>query len=77
VMNKNLNEVEILFVEDNMSDAALVIRALRRVTSPISVHFHDSADALDFIFGAGVFTKRAVKKVSKVILPDIELPGVV
>ena len=76
-MDKKFNEVEILLVEDNMSDAELIIRALRKVNlSNNLVHVKDGAEALDFIFAKGEFSEREPKKVPKVILLDIKMPRV-
>jgi two-component system response regulator len=76
-MQNNLNEVEILLVEDNMSDAELVIRALRKVRLANNVvHLKDGAEALEFLFGKGEYTERDVKNVPKVILLDIKMPRV-
>jgi two-component system response regulator len=76
-MDKKFNEVEILLVEDNMSDAELITRALRKVNlSNNLVHVKDGAEALDFIFARGEYAEREAKKVPKVILLDIKMPRV-
>ena len=76
-MNNQLNEVEILLVEDNMSDAELIIRALRKVNLANNlVHVKDGAEALEFIFATGVFADRKKQNVPKVILLDITMPKV-
>jgi two-component system response regulator len=76
-MNEKFNEVEILLVEDNMSDAELIIRALRKVNLANNVvHLKDGAEALDFIFALGEFAARDKKKVPKVIMLDIKMPRV-
>ncbi|HEY0042221.1 MAG TPA: response regulator [Flavisolibacter sp.] len=76
-MNNQLNEVEILLVEDNMSDAELIIRALRKVNLANNlVHVKDGAEALEFIFATGVFADRKKQNVPKVILLDIKMPKV-
>jgi len=76
-MNKKFDEVEILLVEDNLSDAELIIRALRKVNLGNNlVHLKDGAEALDFIFATGEFAEREIKKVPKVILLDIKMPRV-
>jgi two-component system response regulator len=73
----NSNEVEILLVEDNMSDAKLVIHALLKVHLANNiVHLKDGAEALDFLFATGQFDGRDVTKVPKVILLDIKMPRV-
>lgn len=76
-MNPRFNEVEILLVEDNMSDAELMIRALRKVNlANHVVHLKDGAEALDFLFASGEYAERDVKNVPKVIMLDIKMPRV-
>jgi len=45
---------DILLVEDNLSDAELTLRALRKsgVTNKI-IHLKDGAQLLDYLFGFG------------------------
>ena len=76
-MNNQFDEVEILLVEDNPSDAELVIRALRKVNLANNlVHLKDGEEALDFIFATGPFAGREKSAVPKVILLDIKMPKV-
>lgn len=71
------DEVEILLVEDNTSDAELTIRALKKknLTNKL-IHLKNGAEALDFIFGRGAYSARDVDKVPKVILLDLKMPKV-
>jgi two-component system response regulator len=72
----NYNEVEILFVEDNMEDAEMTIRALKRSNIVNNlVHLEDGARALGFIFCRGEFAGRSPVK-PKAILLDIKMPRV-
>ena len=71
------HEVEILLVEDNMADAELTIRTLKRVNLANKLlHLQDGAEALDFIFGKGDFKDRNTSQHPKVILLDIKMPRV-
>jgi two-component system response regulator len=70
-------EVEILIVEDNLHDAELTIRALRKNNLANHVtHLIDGAEALDFLLGLGVYASRDVSNVPKVILLDLKMPKV-
>jgi two-component system, response regulator len=70
-------DVEILLVEDNMNDAELAIRALRKnnIVSNL-IHLLDGAEALDFLFGRGNYAARNTNNKPKVILLDLKMPRV-
>ena len=72
-MNRNL----ILLVEDNPDDEALTLRALKKnnILNPVVVA-HDGVEALDFLFGTGMYEGRDVKERPTVILLDLKLPKV-
>ena len=71
------NELEILLVEDNPTDAELTIRALKKHhLANHLVHVADGQEALDFLFGAGEHEGRDVMKLPKVVLLDLKLPKV-
>jgi two-component system, response regulator len=66
-------EVEILLVEDNIDDAELTIRALRKVNLANNLlHVKDGEEALRAIFGNG----GAEVTNPKLILLDIKMPKV-
>ena len=70
-------EVEILLVEDNMSDAEMTIRSLQKKNIANKImHLKDGAEALDFIFGTGIYAGRNIKNTPKVILLDLKMPKV-
>ena len=70
-------EIEILLVEDNMNDAELTIRALKKNKVANSlIHLKDGASALDFLFGKGAFGGRNINNKPKVILLDLKMPKV-
>jgi len=72
-----VSQVEVLLVEDNIHDAEMTIRALRKVNlSNNLVHVKDGAEALDFIFARGKFIGRETEQLPKVILLDIKMPKV-
>ncbi len=74
---QQLNEVEVLLVEDNPSDAELTMRALRKRNLANKLfHAKDGAEALDFVFAQGSFLQRRVENGPKVVLLDLKLPKV-
>ncbi len=74
-MEDSKNQIEILLVEDTISDAELTIRALKKnhLANNI-VHLKDGAEAIDFIFGEGQYAGRDITKQPKVILLDLKMP---
>ncbi len=59
-------EVEILLVEDNTSDAEMTIRALRKNNFANKLlHLKNGAEALDFIFAEGTFEEEKLKTPQK------------
>lgn len=70
-------EVEILIIEDNLDDAELAIRALKKshLANNI-VHLTDGVQALDFIFGTGSYAGRNIHQLPKVILLDLKMPRI-
>jgi two-component system response regulator len=74
----NNNTIEVLLVEDNISDAELTIRELKKHHMANNlVHVKDGEEALDFIFGKGTYEgKRDSLPLPKVILLDIQMPKI-
>ena len=73
----SINEVEILMVEDNKTDTELALRALKKHNLANNVFVvKDGVEALEFIFGIGVYSSRDVNHTPKVILLDLKLPKV-
>ena len=71
------NEVEILLVEDNQTDAELTIRALKKRNLANRLEWvKDGAEALDYIFATGKYAERNINNTPKVILLDLRLPKV-
>lgn len=68
-----INEIEVLLVEDNSSDAELTIRALKKHNLANKlVHVKDGAAALDLLFGHNGSNGRT----PRVVLLDLKLPKV-
>ena len=73
----NYDDVEILFVEDSIDDATLTIRALVKSGCTNKLHHvTDGAEALDFIYGNGIYASRNIKLNPKLILLDLKMPKV-
>lgn len=71
------DEVEILLVEDNPTDAELATLALQeRNLANKLVWVKDGAEALDFIFATGAYSGRNIENPPKVVLLDLRLPKV-
>jgi two-component system response regulator len=74
----NPNSVDILLVEDNITDAELMIRELKKHNMANNlVHVKNGEEALDFIFATGKYAStRNVQFSPRVILLDIQMPKV-
>lgn len=65
----------ILLVEDNPDDEALTLKAMRR--SGVAEHVmvvRDGAEAIDYLFGIGLYAGRDVTDLPALILLDLKLP---
>ncbi|HLZ87275.1 MAG TPA: hypothetical protein VKQ52_08545, partial [Puia sp.] len=61
------NHVEVLLVEDNIHDAEMTIRALKKVNLANNlVHVKDGEEALDFVYARGGFSNRQSADLPKV-----------
>jgi two-component system, response regulator len=73
----DLNEVEILLVEDNPTDAELTMRALRRNNLANRLRWvKDGEEALEFVFRTGAYAGLGPAAVPKLIMLDIKMPKV-
>jgi two-component system response regulator len=73
----NHNNAEILLVEDNIDDAEMTIRALKKINLANNlVHLEDGQEALDYVFGKGKYHGRNLSITPKVVLLDIKMPRV-
>ena len=70
-------EKSILLVEDNADDEELTIRALKKnnVTNNLVVA-RDGVEALDFLFGTGVYAGRDTTVLPGLVLLDLKLPKI-
>jgi len=67
----------ILLVEDNSDDAALTVRALKKsnILNELVVA-RDGEEALDYLFGTGLYAGRDTRQQPQVILLDLNLPKI-
>ena len=67
----------ILLVEDNPDDQMLTLRALRKsnILNDVIVA-SDGTEALDYLFGTGVYAGRDLGEMPHLILLDLRLPKV-
>ena len=74
----NYNAVDVLLVEDNINDAELTIRELKKHDMANSLyHVKDGEEALDFIFAEGKYKDvRDRLYPPKLILLDIQMPKI-
>ena len=72
------NSVDVLLVEDNLDDAELTIRELRKHNMANNLfHVKDGKEAIDFIFATGKYNNiRDILHPPKVVLLDIHMPKV-
>ena len=72
------NSVEVLLVEDNINDAELTIRELKKHNLANNlIHVKDGEEALAFIFATGKYEGlRDMQHPPKVVLLDIQMPKV-
>jgi two-component system, response regulator len=72
-----LDENTILLVEDNPDDIKLTERALKKshILNKLVVA-KDGVEALDYLFGTGIWTGRNLNNVPEVILLDLKLPKI-
>jgi two-component system response regulator len=71
------SKVDIVLVEDNLDDAELTIRALKKngITNKL-IHLRDGEEALDYFFCKGPHSNRDINEIPKLILLDLKMPKV-
>ncbi len=69
--------VDILIVEDNLTDLDLALQAFKKakITNPIHV-VYDGAEALDFLFCTGQYSDRKMEQRPQIVLLDLNLPKI-
>ncbi|MFB3924764.1 MAG: response regulator [Syntrophales bacterium] len=69
--------MDIVLVEDNPTDVELTLDALKRhnLANRVKV-LRDGAEALDYVFGTGIYSGREMSKHPRIILLDLKLPKV-
>ncbi len=74
----SINSVELLLVEDNINDAELTIRELKKHHFSNNVfHVRDGEEVLDFIFATGKYEGiRSIDTPPRLILLDIKMPKI-
>jgi CheY-like chemotaxis protein len=70
-----MGETFILLVEDSLDDASLTGRAFRKAgLEQALVIVRDGLEAMDFLFGAGIYEGRNLNEMPQVILLDLNMP---
>ena len=72
-----MDEKIILLVEDNPDDVALTTRAFKKnnISNKVIVA-KDGVEALDYLFGKGMYAGRDVKDTPVIVLLDLKLPRI-
>jgi len=72
-----MNDKIILLVEDDPNDVELTIRALKKnnISNKVIVA-KDGVEALDYLFGKGMYAGRDAKEMPVVTLMDLKLPKI-
>lgn len=72
-----MSKKTILLVEDNRDDEELTLMAFEQsgIVNDVEV-VRDGAEALDYLFGTGMYTERDLTDMPTVILLDLKLPKI-
>jgi two-component system, response regulator len=70
-------EKNILLVEDDPNDQELTLRAFKKnnIANEVTIA-NDGAEALDYLFGTGMYAKRDTNHMPSLILLDLKLPKI-
>ena len=71
------NKIDIVLVEDNLNDAELTMRALKKngIVNKL-IHLKDGEEALNYIFCTGPYSNREINEIPKLVLLDLKMPKV-
>ena len=74
----NINAIELLMIEDNVNDAEMAIRELKKHKLANNLfHAKDGEEALDFLFSTGKYKGiNNLNILPKLILLDIQMPKI-
>ncbi|MBX3639004.1 MAG: response regulator [Nitrosomonas sp.] len=72
-----MNNRVILLVEDNPDDVLLTVEALaaNRISNKVVVA-HNGVEALDYLFGKGIYVDRDITDLPVFVLLDLKLPKI-
>lgn len=72
-----MSKKSILLVEDNADDVELTLRALKKgnIVNEVVVA-RDGVEALDYLFGTGMYAGRDLSNMPALVLLDLKLPRV-
>ena len=72
-----MNDKIILLVEDDVDDAALTLRALKKnnIRNEVVI-VRDGAEALDYFFGTGAYAGRDMSVMPTLTMLDLKLPKI-
>lgn len=67
----------ILLVEDSRDDEELILRSLKtlHIKNKVIVA-HDGVEAIDYIFGTGLYSERNISEMPSLVLLDLKLPKI-
>jgi two-component system response regulator len=72
-----MDRVDILIIEDNRHDAAMILDSFREQKIMDRVHvIRNGAEALDFFFGTGGCLENGDRRCPRFVLLDLKLPRV-
>jgi CheY-like chemotaxis protein len=67
----------ILLAEDSDADAKIALRAFNAASRPSVIHVtHDGQEALDYLYGRGMYVDRAAYAKPDLLLLDLNMPRV-